>query len=196
MNTTASKWKLFSRNLSTAIPKSILPKILIESTLGFLLWALLSQLSIQTPWSPVPITGQTLALLISLTALSPLGAASSTGLYFFSAAIGAPVLAGGASLAATGPSLGYLVGMLLSALLLPTLRSSSFATLPRFIQFLSLSFLAELLTFGFGCLWLSYLLSAPILSVVSIGVTPFLPGEVIKIFLAWAGVHFHSKFRE
>src|SRR3989442_6533556 len=88
---------------------------------GSLLVAGLAQVSIKLPFTPVPITGQTLGVLLVGASLGPLLGGASMLLYLAEGAIGLPFFAGGdhgASFlgfgAATG---GYLWGFVLAAAL-------------------------------------------------------------------------------
>src|SRR5258707_15705633 len=86
---------------------------------GSALIALAAQVKIVVPFSPVPITGQTFAVLLVAAALGRLGLASVIA-YLIEGAIGLPVFAGGAAGAAylTAPTGGSLLGFALAAALL------------------------------------------------------------------------------
>src|SRR5512142_1612629 len=73
--------------------------------------ALAARLAVPVPWSPVPLTGQTFAVLLSGAVLGGRRGALAQALYLLEGASGLPVFAGGAAgLAAfAGPSAGYLV---------------------------------------------------------------------------------------
>ena len=84
---------------------------------GAALTALAAQVSLPVPGSPVPVTGQTFAVLLTAAALGPLRGLASQGLYLALGVVGLPVFAG----AAHGPHVlfgasgGYLVGFLAAA---------------------------------------------------------------------------------
>src|SRR5262245_41268506 len=59
--------------------------------------ALAAQIAIPVPWSPVPITGQTFAVLLSGAVLGARRAFLAQALYLFEGAVGLPVFAGGAA---------------------------------------------------------------------------------------------------
>lgn len=96
--------------------RPILRSILLVAG-GALLTGIAAQLSFRMPWSPVPYTGQTAAVLLVGTVLGwRLGAASML-LYVLAGIAGAPMFAGGAHgleqlLGVTG---GYLLGFVVAA---------------------------------------------------------------------------------
>src|ERR1700722_19507424 len=84
--------------------------------LGAGLTALAAQLSFPVPGSPVPVTGQTFAVLLTAAALGPARGLAAQALYLVMGAVGLPVFAGaghgpGVIFGATG---GYLVGFLVA----------------------------------------------------------------------------------
>lgn len=86
---------------------------------GALLTAGLAQVSISVPGSPVPITGQSLGVIVAAAALGPVRGMAAQFLYLLMGAVGLPFFAEGASgleriLGATG---GYLVGFVPAAFL-------------------------------------------------------------------------------
>src|SRR3954462_15988309 len=89
---------------------------------GAVLIAGLAQFTVYLPFTPVPITGQTLGVLLVGAAYGPALAAATVGLYLAAAAAGVPVLARNAAgahdaglhvLGAAFASAGYLWGFLL-----------------------------------------------------------------------------------
>ena len=86
-------------------------------TLSILLIATLAQVKIPIPFTPVPLTGQTFAVLLVGAALGSKRGAISLVLYTLMGALGLPFFAGGASGLAylSGPTLGYLVGFIAAA---------------------------------------------------------------------------------
>jgi biotin transport system substrate-specific component len=143
--------------------------------------ALMAQISIPVPGSPVPVTGQTLAvLLVGTTYGARLGAATFST-YMLAGIAGAPIFAGGTYgidrvLGATG---GYLFGMLLASAVLGFLAErradQKFST-----SFPSLLF-GNLIIFAFGLIWLHFSLDLTWAKTISAGLTPFILGEVLKV---------------
>src|SRR6187431_208336 len=91
--------------------------LLVLGGAGFV--ALAAQVSIGLPFTPVPITGQTFAVVLVGASLGSLLAVASLGVYIFVGALGAPVYAdqthGWDVL--TGPTGGYIIGFVLAAAL-------------------------------------------------------------------------------
>ncbi len=135
---------------------------------------------IKVPFYPVPITMQTLVvMLIGFTYGNRLG--SSTVLtYLAIGAIGAPVFAGGAGLAyMSGPTGGYLFGFLVTVNLIGyfTERGSG----RTFVSVLLLALLGTIVFYLFGVAWLTTILGFE--KAIKFGLLPFLYGDVLKLFL-------------
>ncbi|MFH2104544.1 MAG: biotin transporter BioY [Chloroflexota bacterium] len=150
---------------------------------GTLLVALLAQVRIPLPFTPVPITGQTFAVLLVAVALGSHRGAVSLMLYATLGLGGLPVFAGGASgLAyALGPTGGYLVGFALAAWVVGRLAERG---LERTVRTAWLPFLAgTLVIYLCGAGWLSFVLGS-LPQALAVGVLPFLVGDTVKILLA------------
>ncbi len=141
-------------------------------------------LSITLPFSPVPITGQTLGvLLIAMT----LGRARGVGIvlaYLVEGAAGLPVFAGGKAGIAIffGPTAGYLLGFLVAAYVVGTLADRGWHT--GYVKSLGAMILGTAIILISGASWLATVV--PAASVWAMGIAPFLPGAAIKIALAAA----------
>lgn len=79
--------------------------------------SLCAQISFPLPFTPVPVTGQTFAVLLVGASLGSLEGTLSASLYFFAGGLGAPIFAGQAHgwHVATSASGGYLVGFIIAA---------------------------------------------------------------------------------
>jgi len=149
---------------------------------GSLCVAGMAQIRIALPFTPVPITGQTFAVLLVGALLGFRKGAASLLLYLIQGCIGLPVFAGGASGLAylLGPTGGYLVGFVVAAGLVGALAARG---LDRQIHSALLAFLAgEIVIYLFGVAWLSLFLGFP--HAVMAGLVPFLPGDAIKLAAA------------
>ena len=80
-----------------AIPRTGILADVLAVTGASLVTALAAQLAVPVPWSPVPITGQTFAVLLSGAALGPRRAFLAQALYLLEGAMGLPVFAAGAA---------------------------------------------------------------------------------------------------
>ena len=155
---------------------------LLIVTAGALLVALLAQVRIPLPFTPVPLTGQTFAVLLVGAALGSRRGAASLLLYTIVGMLGLPVFAGGATGAAYafGPTGGYLLGFIAAVYVTGLLAERG---LERSLHTSILPFLAgTVIIYIFGAGWLA--LSMGIQKAVMLGVVPFLIGDAIKIALA------------
>ncbi len=149
---------------------------------GSLLIALAAQVAIPLPFTPVPVTGQTLAVLLIGALLGSRRGAMSVGLYLAEGALGLPVFAGGASGPARflGPTGGYLLGFVAAAGVVGYLCERGWD------RRVSTAALAMLIGNGviylFGLPWLAGFVG--IEKVLMAGLWPFIPGDLLKVALA------------
>jgi biotin transport system substrate-specific component len=151
---------------------------------GSLFVAGMAQVRIPLPFTPVPITGQTFAVLLVGAVLGARRGAASLVLYLIQGLIGLPFFAGGASGLAylLGPTGGYLVGFLVAAWMVGLMAARG---MDRRIPSALLAFLTgEIIIYLFGVAWLSIYLGIP--HAIAAGLVPFLIGDAIK--LAGAGL--------
>ena len=149
---------------------------------GSLFVAAMAQVRIPLPFTPVPLTGQTFAVLLAGITLGSKRGSASLMLYLVLGVIGLPVFAGGASGLAilAGPTGGYLVGFLVAAWVVGRLAEHS---LDRKFRSMWLVFLAgEAVIYLFGLPWLG--LYVGVSKVLVAGFIPFLPGDLIKLVAA------------
>ena len=150
--------------------------------LGSALIALAAQVAIPLPGSPVPVTGQTFAVLLVAAALGPRFGPASVALYVVEGLIGLPVFAGGTSGPAriAGPTGGYLAGFVLAAYVVGLLAELGW---DRRIWTCVLAMLAgEVVIYAFG---LAALSRFPLPNgVLEAGLLPFLIGDAYKVALA------------
>lgn len=149
---------------------------------GSVFVALSAQLTIYLPFSPVPITAQTLAVLLCGAVLGSKRGALSLALYVLEGVLGLPVFAGGLGGIAVlfGPTAGYLVGFIAAAYLVGMLSENGFNRnwYSTMISFL----LGQSIIYLFGVMWLASFTNLD--QIFMIGVTPFLIGDAIKIGFA------------
>lgn len=149
---------------------------------GSLFLALSAQIAIPLPFSPVPITGQTFAVLVIGMLFGRWRGATAVLAYLAEGCAGLPVFAEGkAGLAVLlGPTGGYLASFVPAAFLAGYLAERGWD------RKISTTFLAMILgniiIFGLGAAWLSKFVGAN--NALSMGVYPFLAGDVVKIGLA------------
>lgn len=149
-----------------------------------LLTALAAQVSFHLPWTPVPVTGQTFAVLLSGAALGAGRGALSQGLYVALGAVGLPFYADGAGgwTAATGATAGYLVGFVVAAAVVGRLAESGEDRRP--LTALAAMVFGSAIIYGLGATWLAHDLGVSAAEAVELGVSPFLIGDAAKMALA------------
>ncbi|NOY98035.1 MAG: biotin transporter BioY [Chloroflexi bacterium] len=155
---------------------------LLLITGGALSVAALAQVKIPLPFTPVPLTGQTFAVLLVGAALGSKRGGASLVLYTALGALGLPFFAGGASGLAylSGPTLGYLAGFVMAAYLVGKLAERG---LERSVRTSLVPFLAgTLVIYLAGAGWLAILFGFE--KALTLGVLPFLIGDTIKLILA------------
>ncbi len=151
---------------------------------GFsLLTALLAQIRIPLPFTPVPLTGQTFAVLLSGAVLGNRRAFLSQGLYLAAGAAGLPVFAGGAATVAylLGPTAGYLWSFPLAAGLLGWLVERG-AARRGWTLVLSLV-VSDAVILAAGALWLHNILGVASRQTGLQGLYPFVVADVLKVAL-------------
>jgi biotin transport system substrate-specific component len=146
------------------------------------LLALSAQLVLRLPFSPVPITAQTLAVLLAGALLGSRRGALTVAAYLAEGAAGLPVFAGGAAgpLYMLGPTGGYLLGFVLAAFLAGWLAERGWDR--RAVTTLAAMVLGSLAIYLCGVAWLAAWLGLP--RALAAGLVPFLPGDLLKILLA------------
>jgi biotin transport system substrate-specific component len=156
-------------------------------TVGFaLLTAVSAQIEFRLPFTPVPLTGQTFAVLLSGAVLGSRRAFASQTVYLASGAAGLPVFAGGGStvLHLLGPTGGYLWSFPLAAGLTGWLVERG-ASRKAWKLVLAL-FLSDALILASGSLWLRGLFGVPDRQAWLGGFYPFLVGDILKVSLVGA----------
>ena len=149
---------------------------------GSLVVAGMAQVRIPLPFTPVPITGQTFAVLLVGASLGSRRGAASLALYLLLGVLGLPFFAGGGSglSALLGPTGGYLVGFVVAAFLVGALAARG---LDRSVPGALLAFLAgEMVIYLFGIGWLSVYLGLN--QAITAGFLPFLVVDAIKLVAA------------
>ncbi|MGZ4530845.1 MAG: biotin transporter BioY [Mycobacteriaceae bacterium] len=179
--------------IATASPRPVLAEALLPEAAtrsgitvlaGAALTAVCAQVALPIPGSPVPVTGQTFAVLVVAAALGPTRGLASQGLYLALGLLGLPVFGHGAHgvhviLGATG---GYLVGFLFAALLVGAAsRRGADRSIPRELGVLTL---ASLVIYLMGAGWLAVVTGMTAAQAFAAGVAPFVAGDAVKLGLA------------
>lgn len=146
-----------------------------------LLLGLFAQIRIPLFFSPVPITGQTLGIMLIGALLGSRMGALSVLLYLVEGCLGLPLFTSGkfGVLHLIGPTGGYCLGFVVQAFIagwfiertrgVNAFRTASALLMSSFVQM------------GFGVLWLSQFVGWN--HVMTMGFYPFIPGEILKVVL-------------
>lgn len=149
------------------------------------LTAVLSFIRIPLPFTPVPVTGQTMATMLAGAILGPYWGTLSQVLYVAMGMVGLPVFAGGTAGPGVlvGPTGGYLVGFIAGAWVIGTLLPVKHAV-GNVRMFLALFTGGVLVVYLFGIPWLAAVAGLSFRQAVLVGALPFLPGDVLKVVAA------------
>ncbi|RLF28310.1 MAG: biotin transporter BioY [Thermoplasmata archaeon] len=151
------------------------------------LTGLLAQLRFYLPWTPVPITGQVFAVLLTGVLLGRWGGISQT-MYIGFGAIGMPWFAGlnGGLAYLTGPTGGYILGFAAAAFFLGYL-TDRYVKSRVFANMLALMFFATFVLIyipGLLCLYIWTGNSVSLWELLTIGMLPYIAGDLLKISAA------------
>lgn len=175
---------------TTVIAGRILPRNAAVTTglvIGFaLLTAGAAQITVALPFTPVPITGQTFAVLLAGASIGSTAGASSMLLYMLMGGLGAPFYADGASGwdVVAGPTGGYLVGFVAAAWFVGYLAErrqdrNIVTAVPAFLA-------GTVIIYLFGVTWLAADLGVSATRAMELGLVPFVIGDLLKAALAGA----------
>jgi biotin transport system substrate-specific component len=149
---------------------------------GSLLIGLCAHAKVWLPLGPVPVTGQTFAVLMLGALLGSRLGSLAVLAYIAEGAAGLPVFAAGVGPAALlGPTGGYLFGFIAAAYVMGRLAEKGWDR--RFGTTILAMLLADLVIYAFGLLWLCVLTGFSRM-VLTLGFYPFIIGDSIKIVLA------------
>ena len=181
---------IFSGQAQGSLRQAVFPRssaltqaLFVVGGVGFI--AALAQISIPVPGSPVPVTGQTLGVLLIGTTYGARLGFITFATYLLAAVAGAPIFAPSETLPShglarlTSATGGYLVGMLVASYVLGYLadRKADQKFRTSYIALLS----GSVIIFTFGLTWLHFSLDMTWAKTISAGLTPFIFGEALKI---------------
>ena len=164
---------------------------------GSWLVAALAQIEIRLPFTPVPITGQTLGVLLEGASLGAGLGAVSMALYLVQGALGLPFFSGGGSgaefLQLSAVTGGYLWGFVVSAAVVGALAQRRWDRSVR--SSIGEMFLGEVVLYAVAIPWLMQALDVSLAEALELGLAPFVVGDTLKLFaaagllpLAWRAV--------
>jgi biotin transport system substrate-specific component len=170
--------------LADAIPRSAVRNAVLVVA-GAVFVGLAAQVAIPLPWTPVPLTGQTFAVLLTAAALGTWRGVASMLLYAALGLAGVPWFAGGSSAFDEGVlvvSFGYVVGFIAAAGLVGYVAERG-ATRTA-LRTAGLMVLGNVVIYAIGATWLAGALDLTLGRAASLGVQPFLLGDALKVALA------------
>lgn len=166
----------------------ILPRtVLIDSVLVLsfaVLIGLSAQVVIHLGFTPVPITGQTFALLLGAASLGTRRALAGSGLYVLAGMLGVPWFAGwtGGMKITASPTFGYLVGFFIAATVVGYCAERGWGK--SFSSMALLMVIGNVVIYAVGASWLGISSGLSVTRAIELGILPFLIGDAVKIVLA------------
>jgi biotin transport system substrate-specific component len=153
---------------------------------------LAAQIAIPLPFTPVPLTLQTFAVLLAGAALGSLRGVLAMTVYAVAGIAGVPWFAEGSSGFASA-SFGYILGFILAAFIVGRIAEhGATRSVPRTA---GLMVVGNLVIYAVGVTWLKFAIGADWTTAIALGLTPFLLGDAIKIAaaagllpLTWTGL--------
>ena len=174
-----SKPKVLADYVDGSILRNVLLVVGYAAFIG-----LFAQISFHLPFTPVPLTGQTFAVLIGAASLGWARAGAGSLLYALAGLAGVPWFAGatGGVQVASSASCGYIIGFIVCSVLVGMLAK---AGLDRsFIGTSLIMMLGNVVIYAFGVAWLASSIHVSLAKAVSLGMTPFLIGDLVKLLVA------------
>lgn len=165
------------RVLADALPGGLARDVvLVAATVLLLIGA--GQVTIPLPWTPVPLSLGTFAVNASGAALGSVRGFASVAIYFVIGLAGAPVFAQHTS-GWHFASFGYLIGMLVASPVVGYLAERGWSSTIPTMAFSAA--IGSLVVYAFGLPWLMHFVGVDFSKGMSLGVTPFLIGDGLKI---------------
>jgi biotin transport system substrate-specific component len=170
--------------LADALPRSAVRNVLLVIG-GAAFVGLAAQISIPLPFTPVPVTGQTFAVLLTAAALGTWRGVSSMLLYAAMGLVGVPWFAEGSTAFREGAlvvTFGYIVGFIVAAAVVGWLAERGNTRTP--LRTAGLMVLGNVVIYAIGATWLAAAINVSLGKALSLGVQPFLLGDALKVALA------------
>lgn len=148
---------------------------------GAALTGLAAQLAFPVPGSPVPVTGQTFAVLLVGAALGWQRGGAAMLLYLLAGAAGVPWFHDG-SAGLSAASAGYIVGYVLAGAMVGALAARGGDRTP--LRMAGTMAMGNLVIYAVGVPWLMAAASFELTTGLAKGIAPFLIGDAVKIAIA------------
>ena len=140
-----------------------------------------AQIAIPLPFTPVPLTLQTFAVLLVGASLGSLRGALSMVVYLIAGMVGVPWFAEGSS-GFSSASFGYILGFIVAAFIVGRLAERGASTTA--LRSAGLMVVGNIAIYAVGVTWLKFAIDVDWATAMSLGVVPFLIGDAVKIALA------------
>jgi biotin transport system substrate-specific component len=158
----------------------------VAIVIGSLTIAVLAQVAIRLPFTPVPVTGQTLGVLLVGGSLGARRGTAATLLYLVEGALGLPFFAAGAHgvdlLTLSSATGGYLWGFVIAAWALGALSDRGWDRSIR--SSIGAMLVGEIIIFAFGVSWLGHAFGLTAQKAMQDGLYPFVLGDMVKLLVA------------
>lgn len=176
--TTSPRQGVLADRISGSIISDILVVVVAAGFVG-----LLAQISFHIAGTPVPVSGQTLGVLVAGATLGTRRATGAMALYAVAGIVGVPWFTDHAS-GYVGANFGYLLGFIAAAAVMGALsrRGNDRQVVSALGQFV----LGSLVIYAFGVSWLAVDLHVSLATAISLGLTPFVVGDIVKALIAGA----------
>lgn len=138
-----------------------------------------AQLAFPLPWTPVPVTGQTFAVLLGAVVLGSWRAAAGSGLYLAGGLVGVPWFA-----PIGGASFGYIIGFILAAAIVGWLAERGWDRTP--LRVAGNMAVGNVVIYAIGATYFAVVTGSGPAVVLTGAVLPFIPLDLVKIGLATA----------
>ena len=148
---------------------------------GAALTALAAQVSIPLPFTPVPLTLQTFAVLLVGASLGTVRGVLSMLLYLVAGVLGAPVFSNHSS-GWGGASFGYVIGFVVAAGVVGYLAERGATR--GIARTAGVMVIGNLVIYAIGVPWLMVVANLSFPRALALGVLPFLIGDAIKVAIA------------
>ena len=178
------KYDLFRRRVALSVPAKIVLALSFAALTG-----LLAQVKFYLPFTPVPVTLQTFAVLLAGVMLGRWWGGAAMAVYAGLGIAGVPWFANGAS--GFGATFGYLAGFVMAALFIGHMTDKYIRARSFSAMFGLMAAASVILIYVPGAVWLALWLgmagkTITFASVIAMGVLPFIAGDIVKTMTAAA----------
>lgn len=164
-------------------------KQMVSVSLFTALTIALSLVAIPLPFTPIPVTGQTIAVILSGALLGSKLGGLSQALYMLIGIVGIPVFSGsrGGPSIILGPTGGFIWGFILTSYVVGKITEVGYIILQKHS---TIVLITAFLLGGIGVLYtigvaqLAIVLQLNIPEALAVGALPFIPGDLFKIGIA------------